>query len=76
MKFAATTPYSILVFLSFYSGPSHAYLDPGTGSLLLQVLLGGIAGLLVAGKLMWARILGLFGIAKNESPEAGSESED
>ena len=76
MKFAATIPFAILAFLSLYSGPVHAYLDPGTGSLLLQVILGGVAGLLVAGKLMWARILGLFGIAKNESPEDGSESED
>ena len=24
--------------------PAHAYLDPGTGSMILQVLLGGVAG--------------------------------
>lgn len=28
-----------------------AYLDPGAGSLLLQVLAGGLAGLAVVGKL-------------------------
>jgi hypothetical protein len=32
------------------------YLDPGTGSMLLQALAGGIAGLAVVGKLYWARI--------------------
>ena len=28
---------------------AHAYLDPGTGSIILQVLLGGVAGLALAG---------------------------
>ncbi len=31
--------------------PTYAYLDPGTGSMLLQMLLGGVAGALVVGKL-------------------------
>ena len=31
--------------------PAHAYLDPGTGSILLQLLLGGVAGFLVIIKL-------------------------
>ena len=34
---------------------AHAYLDPGSGSMLLQLLLGGIAGLVVIFKLYWAR---------------------
>ena len=32
------------------------YLDPGAGSMILQVLAGGLAGLAVVGKLYWARI--------------------
>lgn len=39
---------------------AHAYLDPGTGSMILQVVLGGVAGLMVAGKLFWTRILAFF----------------
>jgi hypothetical protein len=39
----------------FYAGPAWAYLDPGTGSMMLQLLLGGIAGALVMGKLYWHR---------------------
>lgn len=46
------------------AGGAHAYLDPGSGSILLQVILGGIAGLVVAGKLFWARILDFLGIRK------------
>jgi hypothetical protein len=30
-----------------------AYLDPGAGSLLLQALVGGGAGLMVFGKYLW-----------------------
>ncbi|NJB67176.1 hypothetical protein GGQ74_000816 [Desulfobaculum xiamenense] len=37
-----------------------AYLDPGTGSMLLQLLLGGVAGLAVVLKLFWHRIRRLF----------------
>ena len=37
------------------SAPAHAYLDPGTGSMILQVLLGGIAGAAVAGRSTGAR---------------------
>ena len=33
-----------------------SYLDPGAGSMLLQALAGGIAGLAVVGRLYWARI--------------------
>lgn len=33
-----------------------AYLDPGAGSMILQVLAGGVAGLVVFGKLYWGRI--------------------
>jgi hypothetical protein len=43
------------------TAPAYAYLDPGTGSMLLQLLLGGVAGALVIGKLYWARIKSFFG---------------
>ena len=33
-----------------------AYLDPGAGSLILQALAGGVAGLVVFGKIYWARV--------------------
>jgi hypothetical protein len=37
------------------TGPAWAYLDPGTGSMMLQLLLGGIAGAMVVAKLYWHR---------------------
>ena len=36
--------------------PAWAYLDPGTGSLILQSLIAGIAGVLVVGRLYWAKL--------------------
>ena len=43
-----------------------AYLDPGTGSMILQVLLGGVAGLLLAGKLYWHKVLSVLGIRRGD----------
>ena len=55
--------------------PAHAYLDPGTGSMILQVLLGGAAGLALAGKLYWHRFLTMIGVRSPEAEETHSESE-
>ena len=45
--------------------PAYAYLDPGTGSMILQLLFGGVAGALLVGKLYFQQIrsyiAGLFG---------------
>lgn len=37
-----------------------AYLDPGSGSLIAQAVVGGIAGAAIAVKLYWRRLLGRF----------------
>lgn len=42
------------------STPIIAYLDPGTGSMVLQAVVGGILGGLLAIKLAWRRIVRLF----------------
>jgi len=43
------------------SGPAWAYLDPGSGSMLLQVLLGGVAAVGVVCKMYWYRIKAALG---------------
>ena len=63
-----------LLFLSM-SQPAYAYLDPGTGSIMLQALFGVVAGALVAGKLYWTKIKGFFGqdsgsgVQEDEKPQ-------
>jgi hypothetical protein len=37
-----------------------AYLDPGSGSQLAMAIVAGFAGAMVAIKLWWRRVLGLF----------------
>lgn len=44
--------------------PAHAYLDPGTGGMLLQLLLAGIAGLIIWLKLNWRRFTIKIGLRK------------
>ena len=48
--------------------PAHAYLDPASGSMLLQLIVGGVAGVALALKLFWHRILGFFGV-KTQRPD-------
>jgi len=48
-----------------------AYLDPGTGSLLIQLLLAGLLGIGVAIRIYWKKIKKLFG-----GKEKGEEYSD
>ena len=50
-----------------------AYLDPGSSSVILQMLAGGIAAVAVTAKLFWGRILRLLRI-KRDDPEAEDSS--
>ena len=65
-----------LVFVGV--GNAHAYLDPGTGSILLQGLLAAIAGSLVALRLYWAKIKGFFSSKSDTSADqdAAGETKD
>ncbi len=40
--------------------PAHAYLDPATGSMLIQLFVGGVAGLAVVIKVYWRKITSFF----------------
>ena len=63
-------------FILFGLGDSAlAYIDPGSGSMLLQLLLGGIAGVGVVLKLYWRQFIGLFRRSSPKDPESFS-SED
>ena len=56
-----------VVLVVMPSQTAHAYLDPGTGSIILQAILGGAAGAMIAGKLYWSKIKSFFGLAGVES---------
>lgn len=47
--------------MEIYSlSPLVAYFDPGSGSLVLQAVVGGAAGLFVLAKYLWASAPALF----------------
>ena len=62
-----------LFALMFVSEPASAYLDGGSVSMLLQALVGGIAGAMAIGKLYWQRIRGWYRFPRKENN--GTESE-
>ena len=68
---AAQLAFFLVLILPWLTAPklALAYLDPGTGSILLQVILGGVAGLGVVGKLYWHRLRGFLGLGKKDSQE-------
>jgi len=74
MKSSASLVIAILIALVISSQPVFAYLDPGSGSMFLQLLLGGVAGLAVIGKLYWRKLWRMFG-KKTDDDEKSAELE-
>jgi hypothetical protein len=52
----------------------HAYLDAGSASMLLQLVLGGFAAVAVGAKLYWGRLMRLLRIRKPEREAAEPET--
>jgi hypothetical protein len=46
-----------------------AYIDPGAGSLLLQLLIGGVGGTVLAVRLFWRRIAAKWNGRKDARPQ-------
>ena len=50
----------VVYFVWMSQAQVDAYLDPGSGSMLVQLLLGGVAGAAVIMKLGWERFKDIF----------------
>lgn len=50
----------LLIVLLGFPSRADAYLDPGTGSMVLQLVAGGLLAGIGATKIFWKRIKGLF----------------
>ena len=50
----------VLVACLAIASPASAYLDPGTGSMLVSAVLGVAAALGLALKMFWYRVMALF----------------
>ena len=60
--------------LAGFSAAAHAYLDPGTGSILVQSLLAGIAGAVAVVSLYWQRLKNFFVNMRKSSRDASSSA--
>ncbi len=57
------------------AGPAQAYIDPSSGSMILQGVIAGIAAILVTAKLWWHRLLVMLGIRKRSNRSAQDSGE-
>lgn len=70
VRLAVYTVLSLLILIA----PAHAYLDPGTGSILLQGLIAGIAGAIVAARLYWGKVKDFLTFSKRKGSSAGKNA--
>jgi hypothetical protein len=63
---------AMFLFVSHLSGGLQAYLDPGTGSMAIQLLMGGVVALLATVRLYWDRMKTFF-TRKNVEHDSASE---
>jgi hypothetical protein len=54
--------------------PAHAYLDPGTGSVLLQGLIAALAGVAATGVFYWRKMTGFIRGWRGNARRADTDS--
>ena len=62
----------VLAALLSIATPAYAYLDPGTGSMILSAVIGVAAAVGLALKMFWYRVLSVFRGGRRE-PRPGTE---
>lgn len=70
-RFIVASVFSVIPFLISTKG-TDPYLDPGTGSMVLQVSIGFLFGGLLALKIFWNRIITFF---RELFPKGGKHEE-
>jgi hypothetical protein len=64
------------VLLAMASAPAYAYLDPGTGSVILQALIAVVVVGFASLKLWWYKLLGFFNAHKLNKAPAVAKTEE
>jgi len=52
------------------------YIDPGTGSIILQAIIASVVGAALFARLFWHRILKFFGVKKETEPDPSEEQDN
>ena len=67
----------LVVGLISYTSPAYAYLDPGTGSMLVQGLIGGVAVVMSFLSIYWQKVKAFFGKEEaNTDTDTGTGTAD
>ena len=71
--------YAAISLLIFFAKPAYAYIDPGTGSMMIQAVIAGIAAASVSIGIFWKRIKiflsRISGRKQKEEPNQDEKSE-
>jgi hypothetical protein len=70
---------ALLIALFLVPAQAHAYLDPGTGSAVIQMVVAGVMGALFVIKMYWRKLMAIFtGSTEGEAQTAanGSTADD
>ena len=62
-------PILLFLIVLFAAPPAHAYLDPGTGSMIVQAIIGAAVTALVAGRVYWDKIKAFVFGKQPEAPD-------
>ncbi len=78
MKHCSGYVFSFLIvgmLVLVFSGEAWAYIDWGTGSLLIQMAIAGLVGASLAVKIFWKQIKGFFArlFSKKQGTEGGDD---
>ena len=65
----------LIVGLISYTSPAYAYLDPGTGSMLLQGLIAGLAVFISVLSIYWQKVKSFF-VKKELDTDTDLENKD
>ncbi len=74
----ATSPTLVILIATLvfsFSSNAHAYIDPGSGSALMSVIIGLLVAIGITIKTFWYKITSIFGFSKKK-PQKKSPSED
>ena len=52
--------FCVVSLITLSSNPANAYLDPGTGSMILNLIVGAAAGALTFASVFWQKIKNFF----------------
>lgn len=63
----------LFLYAISFAANAAAYIDPGSGSVLIQGLIAAIAAIGVTAKLYWHRLLAFFGKKESSEPDANTK---